>query len=283
MNAPSLTLHRSNRNDPTLRYDVHRPSGEIRGAVFLTHGYAEHSGRYGEVIDALNARGLIVARWDLRGHGHSDGARGHVLSFDDYLRDADELRVELAKDTTWRNAGPPVMIGHSLGGLITFHAAARDPGSVRGVILSSPFFGIKVAVPAVKRAAGKVMSKVFPGFGLPTGLKGTDVTRNTELALNYDKDPLHFPNATARWFTEATRAHELALDQARDFHLPILIMAGGDDKIASLEATKKVFERIGSTNKELRVLDSMYHEIFNEPERARWIADAADAATKFIG
>jgi alpha-beta hydrolase superfamily lysophospholipase len=280
VNPPSQTLHRSTPSDAALRYELHRPEGTPRGAVFLTHGYAEHSGRYGEVIDALLSRGLLVARWDLRGHGHSEGPRGHVLSFDDYLRDADELRVELAKDLAWRAAGPPVMIGHSLGGLITFHAAARDPGSVRGVILSSPFFGIAVAVPAVKRFAGKIMSKVLPGFGLPTGLKGSDVTRNRELS---DNDPLHFPNATARWFTEATRAHELALEQARDFHLPILIMAGGDDKIASLDATKKVFERIGSTNKELQVLNGMYHEIFNEPERARWIADAADRAVKFIG
>ncbi len=63
---------------PRLSFAVHPPAGAARGAVLLTHGYGEHSGRYVEVISGWTQSGLVVASYDLRGHGHSEGHRGHV-------------------------------------------------------------------------------------------------------------------------------------------------------------------------------------------------------------
>ncbi|RYE91783.1 MAG: alpha/beta hydrolase, partial [Myxococcales bacterium] len=59
----------SRPGEPTLRLTLHLPPETPAGAVLLTHGYAEHSGRYDEVVAALTGRGLAVATHDLRGHG----------------------------------------------------------------------------------------------------------------------------------------------------------------------------------------------------------------------
>jgi alpha-beta hydrolase superfamily lysophospholipase len=263
---------------PTLRYELHRPTGLVKGAVLLTHGYAEHSGRYGEVVAALVARGLLTATWDLRGHGHSEGIRGYVERFSEYPGDANDLLVELARDEAWKAAGPVVLIGHSLGGLITFHVGLDDPGRFRGAILSSPFFGLALAVPAPKRLAAKLMSRVVPAFALPSGLKGADLTHDAALATAYDNDPLLVKKVPSRWFTEVTAAHQVALERAPSWRIPLLIMAGGDDRVASVPAARALFERVGASDKEFRPLEGQFHEIFNEVERPRFIAMAADRA-----
>jgi alpha-beta hydrolase superfamily lysophospholipase len=44
----------------------------------VTHGYAEHCGRYREVANALVAAGIATFTYDMRGHGQASGKRGHI-------------------------------------------------------------------------------------------------------------------------------------------------------------------------------------------------------------
>lgn len=267
--------------EPTLRYELREPSGPVRGSIFLTHGYAEHSGRYREVIDALLARGFVVASYDLRGHGYSEGARGFVERFDEYLRDGRGLLDHLAQQAAWRAGGKPVLLGHSLGGLITFLLGLDMHEQIRGAVLSSPFFGLALQVPAPKALAGRVLSRVLPKMALPSGLQGRDLTHDSRLAEAYDSDPLLVKNVPARWFTEALAAQQQALSRASSWQLPFLLLHGGADKVASVAASREIFERVSAPRKELRVLDGQFHEIFNELDRGRWIGLAVEGAAKF--
>ena len=269
-------LHRSKQRGPALSWALHEPAGEPRGAVLLTHGYGEHSGRYGEVVRAWTGRGLIVATYDLRGHGRSEGDRGHIDSFRDYVRDAEDLLDELAANDRWSGCGKPMLFGHSLGGLISTHIALSAQSRYRALAMTSPFFGLALEVPAFKAALGRGLSRIAPTFGLPSGLKGADVTRNAEIAREYDADPLNLKNATARWFTEAMTAQEDALEAVRHLRLPVLCLVAGDDRIASVEATRRVLERVGSEEKEISIEAGRFHELLNEPERAEYIERLGD-------
>ena len=82
--------------------------------------------------------------------------------------------------------------------------------------------------------------------------------------------------ATARWFPEATGAQERALADAHLVTKPLVIHHGGEDPIAAPDASRRVFERVASKDKKYELLDGQRHEIWNEVERARWIALAAD-------
>jgi alpha-beta hydrolase superfamily lysophospholipase len=262
---------------PTIHYFVVGPETEAKGAVLLVHGYAEHGARYHHVVEAMVARGYRVAALDLRGHGKSEGVRGHCDRFEDYLGDLDDLFEELNKSPAWKDTGKPVLLGHSFGGLLSFLYGLANPGRVRGTFLSSPFFGIKLAVPAIKRGAAQVLSRVVPTFALPSGLSGRDVTHDPEMVKLYDEDPLNGKGATARWYTETTKAHARALEMAPQFTGPLSIFAAGADRVVSVDATKAVFERVGSQKKSLRVLDGQFHEIFNEVDRETFIREAIDA------
>ncbi|HZS39889.1 MAG TPA: alpha/beta hydrolase [Polyangia bacterium] len=246
------------------------PSGKPRGAVVLLHGYGEHIARYDETARALSAAGWAVRGADLRGHGESAGRRGFVRRFDEYLDDA-ALLIGRARET----AGPLFLLGHSFGGLIATHVALQKKAALDGLILSSPFFRLALAVPAVKIFAGKLFSSLIPTLALPAGLKGADVTRDPELAALYDRDPLNNKNATARWFTETQTAQEQALARASELTLPCLVMHGGGDKVADPRATEELFAGISSKDKTLKIYEGQYHEIFNEPaaDRVKTFAD----------
>src|SRR3954454_20965772 len=122
-------LDRRGTNSPTIAYRLLRPKGEIKLAVLLTHGYGEHSGRYQEVVSRWNEQGILVAAYDLRGHGLSQGKRGHVDSFSEYVTDALDLVTVLENEPDWAGAAPPVLFGHSLGGLVSVHVALEAPDS----------------------------------------------------------------------------------------------------------------------------------------------------------
>lgn len=55
-----------------------QPDTEPRGVICLVHGLGEHSGRYAHLAAFLNQAGYALLTFDLRGHGKSEGRRGHV-------------------------------------------------------------------------------------------------------------------------------------------------------------------------------------------------------------
>ena len=241
--------------------------------VVIVHGYGEHIGRYDATARALADAGFTVRGFDLRGHGQSGGVRGHCSKFGEYLEDL-EAEVVRARGENL----PLFLLGHSFGALIASQWALAHPNELTGLALTSPFYGLALAVPAAKVLAGKIASKIYPSLALPSGLKGVDVSRDPEIQKLYDADPLNNKNATARWFTEATAAQVDLERRAPQLTLPILMIAGGADGIASPKQAKVVFDRFGSRDKRFELLDGQRHEVLNElpADRAQTIHEIAE-------
>jgi len=252
------------RDGTQLHEETWPATGKATASVVIIHGYGEHIGRYDETARALAAAGFNVRGLDLRGHGQSGGVRGFCNRFDEYLEDVDAI-VDRA-----RGDGLPVfLLGHSFGALVAPHYALRHPTSVAGLVLTSPYWKLALAQPALKIWAGKVASMIAPKLALPSGLKGNDVCRDPAIAAKYDVDPLNNKNATARWFTESTAAQEELLARAPEWKLPTLLLVGEGDRIAAAPQARVVFERIGAKDKTLRMLAGQYHEVLNEPKPTR--------------
>lgn len=49
------------------------PDGQPKAVLQVAHGMTEHIGRYDKLAEALTVQGVIVAGFDLRGHGHNSG------------------------------------------------------------------------------------------------------------------------------------------------------------------------------------------------------------------
>ncbi|MBK8012405.1 MAG: alpha/beta hydrolase [Deltaproteobacteria bacterium] len=246
------------------RWLVERP----KIVVGLLHGYAEHCGRYHHVAETLNRHDVSVVGADLRGHGHSSGARGAVTRFTDYHADV-EVILEMARRVSSEGA-PVALLAHSMGGLLACHFSLSHPDAgVSALALSSPFLGIAVPASPVKLMAGRLLSRVWPKISLPSGLKGEDACADPDLARSYDLDPLVFPTVNARWFTEATKAIAQVLGEADRLIQPTLLLYGGADRIASADATTRFAAKLSMADREVERLDGCAHEIFNERREKR--------------
>jgi len=243
---------------------------EPRGLVVLLHGFAEHCGRYEHVAAALNAAGYSAAALDFRGHGQSGGKRAHIDAFSEYLGDVTALLGEV------RHAGfegPPVLLGHSQGGLIAARYAELYPDRLSALALSSPFLGLAMKVPAVKAAAGRMMSRLWPSFSMPNGLDPAWVSHDPAVVERYAADPLVSHIVTARWFTEVAQAQADTLADAGRLSLPLLVQQAGEDRLTAVDATRAFFAAAGSPQKRLEVYAGYYHEIFNEVDRDRVLGE----------
>lgn len=254
---------------PTLSYQLSVPT-QPKASVLLCHGYGEHGGRYRRVVQRWAAKGIACGVLDLRGHGWSAGHRGHCERFTDYHDDLDDLLAVLRDHV---HDVPLFGFGHSFGGLVlTTHALSR-PSIYRGLVLSSPFFGLSGNVPGAKKALGEVASRLYPTLSVPTGLTGADVTHDETIARLYDHDPLVNKSATARWYTETTAAQKDLLARAAQLKLPVLLVAAGADRVVSTPAARAVFDRFSSPDKTFDERVGLYHEILNEPDVWTEIAD----------
>jgi alpha-beta hydrolase superfamily lysophospholipase len=232
--------------------------------VAVLHGYAEHLGRHAEITRALNDAGYTAHLLDFRGHGQSGGKRAHVDRFDDYLSD-----LALFLDRVKEQAGgkPVFVLGHSHGALIAARYLLDHPDAVRGVVLASPYFRLKMAVSPLKIMAGRLVGRLLPSLPMKNDLKAELLTRDVAIQNATKADPLYQQIATPRWFTESNAAQEMVLRRATEFVTPFLLLFGGADPIADPGAGREFFDHATSKDKQLKQYDGLLHELFHEPER----------------
>jgi len=243
-----------------------------KGWVLWIHGFAEHRLRYDEFANYLNQNQINFFCFDLRGHGDSSGKRGLILDFNDYLDDVDAAIKELSKKTK-----EIFLAGHSMGGLILGRfLETRNPNvKIKSAIFSCPFMGLGVPVPAWKRKLAELLSGPFPGLSLPSGLDPKDLSHDENIVNAYINDPKIFKNATARWFVECLKNHELVIQEAKKIQVPTQVMQGLADKVVQPSKTKEFYDHLTVSDKKWIGYDGLYHEILNEkqPERKKVYED----------
>jgi len=261
---------------PTEAGVTHRAdSQECSLAVVLVHGAGDHSGRYGHVVRALTSRGIPVVTGDLPGAGLTQGLPGHVDSFDEYL-DAVEEWVTQAAELV--QCGRVVLLGHSMGGLITVRylqeRLARTP-QVIAAVLSSPCLQLAVEVPGWKRGLAAVLDTATPRLRMNSGLSASLVSRSPEVVQAYEEDPHCGIPVSVRWFRELTRAMEQARAKAEQVRVPVLLMQAGQDLLVDARGAEPFFRRLPAGGKYVEY-PACYHELFNEPEQGEVLQEMTE-------
>lgn len=248
--------------------------------MVLTHGVAEHSECYNLTAQSLNKHHLDVWAWDLPGHGKSYGQRGYVSSFAEFT---DRLLEVMQKvQTLAPSQGPLFLFGHSLGGLITFQFALRNPQApVTAYALSSPAFGSKIQAPFLKHQAAHVLLRVAPKLTIPHQMIYEDLSRDKEMIKTYSKDPLRHNKFSAPLYFGILDSMESALLHAGEMKMPILIQAAGQDRVVDTLATQELFQKLGSKHKQLKIYPDSYHEIFNDTNKQEVIDDLMQFLREF--
>ena len=156
-----------------------------KALVLIVHGFAEHSGRYTALAEALREAGYDVGALDLQGHGRSESTSVHVRRFSDYVADV-EVAAKYLKRTPSQKL---ILLGHSMGGLVSDPRAANQ---LTGVILSAPAVepDPELATPLLK-AACRILGGSCPRFPRRNKSSGA-LSRDLAVVDMYENDPLVF-------------------------------------------------------------------------------------------
>ncbi|MPY94401.1 MAG: alpha/beta fold hydrolase [Acidimicrobiia bacterium] len=255
-----------------LAYRSWAPGGEARATVVLVHGLGEHSGRYEEVAAGFAAEGYATWALDHRGHGRSEGRRGHVERFSTFVADLETFRLLVAA----HQPGPQVLLGHSLGGAIALAHALGHPGAWAAVVLSGPAVGATGPPARAVALLGRALSTIVPAARV-LALDAAAVSRDPAVVADYRADPLvHHGRYTARLAAEVYGRMASFAAEVPSLHAPLLIVHGTEDSLVPVDVSRTLLALVGSADKSLVEYPGLYHEVFNEPEGPEVLQDVLD-------
>lgn len=252
-------LHTTSADGTRLRLGRWGTSGRN---LLLVHGLAEHLGRYQHVGEALAAAGWRVTAVELRGHGESEGQRGHVTRWLHYVED-----VRAAAGVAGADHNPMVAVAHSMGGLVTLSALLNlvyPP--VQAVALSNPLLKVATEPPAAQVFAARVAARILPRLPQSNGLAASLISRDPDVVARYEADPMVYSTITPRWFRNMIRAQTAVHARAGQLTIPLRMMLGTADGICDHQAALKFADAWGGPV-DKAVYEGLYHELFNEPEK----------------
>ncbi len=216
--------------------------------------------------------------FDLRGHGLSDGKRGHIPSYDAVMDDI----ADFLGQVTLRFADlPQILYGHSLGGNLVANYILRREHSLAAALITGPWFRLAFEPPPEKISLAQMMARIAPGFTQPSGLDVTGLSRDVCVVQAYTSDPLVHNKISAGSFVAFHAAGYWALEHAPEWRLPTLLLHGGADRLTSPQASREFAERAGAIVN-LHILEGLYHEIHNEPEQEQVLAVMLDGLKALV-
>ncbi len=242
---------------------------QYKAIICIVHGFGEHGGRYKHVADFFNKQGFAVLAIDNRGHGKSEGKRGHTPNFDSYL---DDIDVFLADTKQRLNDVPMFLYGHSMGGNLTLnYVIRRQPTFLRGLIAASAWIRLAFEPKPIMITMGKLMRSILPTFTQDSGLDVNTISRDKAVVEAYIKDPLVHSKITAAAGMAMTDSAAFLDTFAGAMPIPTLMLHGTEDGLIEQTATEAFAQRV--SNIDYKKYEGLFHETHNEPEKLTVLND----------
>jgi alpha-beta hydrolase superfamily lysophospholipase len=241
-----------------------KPSHAARAVVLQIHGLGEHSGRYAHVGKFLTDNAIGLYAFDHRGHGRSEGKRGHIPNYESLMEEVDLALVEV------RNHFPliPIILyGHSWGGNITINYLIRRQPQVAGAIVTGPWLHIP-KVPALQEQMARIVNAIFPALTQDNKIDANHLSHDPKVVTAYQQDPLVHPMISVRNFVDSDAAAKFALGNVAKISVPLLLMHGSEDKV-TLPSGSVEFQKGLIGKHTFKLWEGMKHEIHNEPAQQK--------------
>jgi len=240
------------------------PHQRAHDGVLIVHGLGEHSGRYERLAQWFHTRGYAVRSYDQHGHGKTPGVRGGLNDGDDLLEDLATVYNDYAASLKRK----PLLLGHSMGGLVAARCVLDRRILPPAMVLSSPVF--RTWEPRWKQRLAGLLTRVAPNVPLPNGLPFDKLSHDPQVESAYRGDPLRHSRITPRLAEFIFRNGESSIRDAARLTVPTLLLVAGADKLVDPSGSSD-FSAAAWAGKHLttRYFGALYHELFNEAEPAR--------------
>ncbi|KAF0865204.1 alpha/beta hydrolase [Pseudomonas sp. LD120] len=282
------------------------PESPLKAVVLLSHGMAEHSGRYVRLAAALCAEGYGLYAPDQRGHGKTaeTGVLGHYADQGGWNKVICDL-ASLNQHIGQQHPGTPiVLLGHSMGSYIAQGYMLHHSASLQAAILSGsnfqPLALYRVAslIARLERwrqgAQGRSALINWLSFGSfnkafkPNRTAFDWLSRDPAEVDKYVNDPLCGFRCTNQLWIDLLgglqQISKIANLAQIDPGLPLLVMGGECDPVSAgkrLKDLANALREAGSQRLQLNIYPQARHELFNESNRDQvthdvlaWLAQA---------
>jgi alpha-beta hydrolase superfamily lysophospholipase len=240
------------------------PLSQARGAVLIVHGLGEHCGRYQRLAQWFNQRGYAVRSYDQRGHGQTPGQRGALRHADDLLEDLATVYIDYMNGLSH----PPLLLGHSMGGLVAARTVQDGRITPPALLLSSP--ALRTWEPAWLHRLARRLTRVAPNLPLRNGLKFEKISHDASAVDAYRRDPLRTGWITPRLANFIFSAGPACIADAAKLTVPTLLLVADSDELVDPSGSRAFSKKAASTRQlTTRYFSTLYHELFNEAEPGR--------------
>lgn len=239
----------------------HWEIAEPTAVVVRVHGFGSHSGRSKHVVEFLLEKSLNFSSYDQRGHGKSEGMRGYVGAFQEFIDDLHRF-VKLSRI----EGTPTFLLGSSLGGLISLLYSIKNSKAIEGVIASAPFLKIGSDVTLSSQDIDEIqkIAIVYPTAFFNFGDR-------EEVRSRKEEDELMHDTMTFKLFSEILWAQKTVFEFGRFMTVPSLLLHGNADTIADPAGSRELFDRIANADKKLIIYKSMKHVLLGNDRGAKLV------------
>jgi alpha-beta hydrolase superfamily lysophospholipase len=246
------------------------PNPDARHIVILAHGYGEHLGRYEYAADFLIGRGAVVAGPDHVGHGRSGGERVAVTDYELVVDDLHSVVTRAKK----RHPGLPLVLGHSMGGMIGARYAQLHGEELAGLVLSGPVLGSWTPVTDLLEL------NEIPDDPLDV----STLSRDPRVGEIYADDELVWHGPFKRPTLTALASELETINSGPKLGpLPTLWVHGEEDQLVPLSETRKGIETLEFARLEEVIYPGARHEVFNETNKDEVLTRTADFIDEVTG
>ncbi len=235
--------------------------------VLILHGFTSSLDCVREVEPPLKALGLPTRMPVLRGHGSESPEALRGVRWPDWVADAESALNDLLTE-----AEKAIVIGLSMGGLVTIDLAADHGDKIDSIVLASTMLLLKSPL-----APGKSLSILRPVVGA--------------LLKKWDLPPIYADPSLTQYNTNYLWAPMDAVISCIDFSkaarkrlpevkTPALILQSHNDSTVEPESANVIYAGISTPADQKRIVwfEKTEHEIFRDCERGA----AIDAITQYV-
>ncbi|QTF07579.1 bifunctional alpha/beta hydrolase/class I SAM-dependent methyltransferase [Brenneria izadpanahii] len=257
-------------SDDTSLYFRHWPAveGDGRKVIVLFHRGHEHSGRLQHVVDELVMPDTHFYAWDARGHGKSPGDRGYSPSLARSVRDVDEFVRFVAADANVASEDI-IVIAQSVGAVLVAAWVHDYAPKIRGMVLASPAFKVKLYVPFARAGLG-LLQRIRGLFYVNSYVKGKYLSHDPERIASFERDELITRQIAVNILLDLYKTAQRIVSDSSAITLPTQLLISGDDFVVHAKPQKRFYAGLRSAIKEQHILPGFYHDTLGE--KARHIA-----------
>ncbi|MCG6411043.1 bifunctional alpha/beta hydrolase/class I SAM-dependent methyltransferase [Vibrio fluvialis] len=255
-------------SDNTELFYRHWPAQDASSTpkvMVLFHRGHEHSGRLQHIVDELAMPDTAFYAWDARGHGRSPGQRGYSPSLARSVQDVDEF-VRFAAADSQAGMTDVVVGAQSVGAILAATWAHDYAPDIRGLVLASPAFKVKLYVPFARQGLG-LMYRLCGLFFVNSYVKGKYLTHDPERVASFNQDPLITRPIAVNILLDLYKTAERIVSDASAITLPVQLLVSGEDYVVHRQPQIDFYQRLRNPLKELHVLPGFYHDTLGEKER----------------